>query len=315
MSAVHPDVLKLLNAMRQARSPTYESLPPAEARKAHAARARALQSPPDPVALVRDMQATNGGISLPVRLYRDVEPPPGSLLPCLLFLHGGGWVLGSLETHDWVCRRLAKESGGCVLSADYRLAPEHPYPAAVEDALAALRWLAAEARALGIDATRIALGGDSAGGNLAAVLALMGRDGTAPPSMFQALLYPAVDLAVAEGGYGPRTAGMVLTAETMRYFIAHYLPTAADGIDWRASPLRAPSLRGVPPALVLTCGHDPLCDEGRRYAERLEQEGVRVTALHLADMPHAMLTMDRVIGPAASLLSFVAAALSDAWRA
>jgi acetyl esterase len=244
-----------------------------------------------------------------------VEPPPGSLLPCLLFLHGGGWVLGSLETHDWVCRRLAKESGGCVLSADYRLAPEHPYPAAVEDALAALRWLAAEARALGIDATRIALGGDSAGGNLAAVLALMGRDGTAPPSMFQALLYPAVDLAVAEGGYGPRTAGMVLTAETMRYFIAHYLPTAVDGIDWRASPLRAPSLRGVPPALVLTCGHDPLCDEGRRYAERLEREGVRVTALHLADMPHAMLTMDRVIGPAASFLSFVAAALRDAWRA
>ncbi|WP_424138777.1 alpha/beta hydrolase [Roseomonas chloroacetimidivorans] len=314
MQAVHPDALRLLDQIRAAGSPTYESLPPAEARLAHAARGRALQSEPDPMAGIREMEARDGEFRVPVRLYRPAAAAPGALMPCLLFLHGGGWVLGSLETHDWVCRRLARESGGCVLSVDYRLAPEHPFPAAVDDALAALRWLAREAGALGIDPARIALGGDSAGGNLAAVLALMGRDGMAPPSIFQALLYPAVDLDVVEGGYGPRTPGMVLTAETMHYFIGHYLPDPAMRSDWRASPLRAPSLRDTPPALVLTCGHDPLAREGRLYAERLKREGVRVTALHVSDLPHAVLTMDKAIGPAAALLNFVAAMLRDAWR-
>jgi acetyl esterase len=311
MPALHPDLSKLLQAMRQANSPTYESLPPAEARQAHATRARALQSPGDILASVQDMRAVDGGREVPVRLYRAGDAPASS--PCLLFLHGGGWVLGSLETHDWVCRRLARELGACVLAVDYRLAPEHPYPAAVEDCVAALRWLVAEAGSLGIDPARVALGGDSAGGNLAAVLALMGRDGDVPPAMFQLLLYPAMDLALTEESYGPVTEGMVLTPATMRYFIGHYLPSPEAGMDWRASPLRAASLRGTPPALVLTCGHDPLRQEGLRYAERLEQDGVRVTRLDLNDQPHAILTMDKFSAVVPCVLSFVAATLREAW--
>jgi acetyl esterase len=314
MPAVHPDVLILLERMRQAGNPTYESLPPAEARKAHAARAHLLQSEPDALAEVRDMRAVSEGLEVPVRLYRASAAKPGVPQPCVLFLHGGGWVLGSLETHDWLCRRLAKESGGCVLSVDYRLAPEHAYPAALEDSVAALRWLCAEAGALGIDPTRIALGGDSAGGNLAAVLALMGRDGAVPASMFQLLLYPAVDLVLTEDSYGCPTQGMVLTAATMRYFIGHYLPDAGMRSAWQTSPLRAASLQGLPPALILTCGHDPLCSEGQAYARRLQQEGVRVTHLHLSDQPHAILTMDKAIGAAAEALCFAAATLRGAWR-
>ncbi|RKK04839.1 steryl acetyl hydrolase [Pseudoroseomonas wenyumeiae] len=311
MPALHPDLINLLQLMRQNNSPTYESLPPAEARKAHAARAKALQTPGDPLPSVQDLRAAHGGTEVPVRLYRAEDAPEHS--PCLLFMHGGGWVLGSLETHDWVCRRLARELGACVLAVDYRLAPEHPYPAAVEDCVAALHWLVAEAPSLGIDPARIALGGDSAGGNLAAVLALMGRDGAVPPTVFQLLFYPAMDLALRAESYGPPTEGMVLTPATMRYFIGHYLPSAGAGLDWQASPLRAASLHGTPPALVMTCGHDPLREEGLRYAERLEQDGVRVTRLDLNDQTHAILTMDKVSSTVPAVLSFAAGCLRQAW--
>ncbi|MCG7360103.1 alpha/beta hydrolase [Roseomonas sp. ACRSG] len=311
MPALHPDLINLLQLMRQNNSPTYESLPPVEARKAHAARARALQSPGDVLPSVQDLRAADGGIEVPVRLYRPADAPARS--PCLFFMHGGGWVLGSLETHDWVCRRLARELGACVLAVDYRLAPEHPYPAAVEDCAAALRWLVGQASSLGIDPERIALGGDSAGGNLAAVLALMGRDGAVPRAMFQLLFYPAMDLALRPGSYGPPTESMVLTPATMRYFIGHYLPSAEAGLEWQASPLRAASLHDMPPALVMTCGHDPLREEGLRYADRLEQDGVQVIRLDLNDQTHAILTMDKVSSTVPAVLSFAAGCLRRAW--
>lgn len=313
MPALHPDLVNLLQVMRQNNSPTYESLPPAEARKAHAARARALQSPGDPLPVILDLSAVDGDREVPVRLYRAGDAPSPS--PCLLFMHGGGWVLGSLETHDWVCRRLARELGACVVSVDYRLAPEHPYPAAVEDCAAALRWLATEAGSLGLDPDRIALGGDSAGGNLAAVLALMGRDGAVPRTMFQLLFYPAMDLALRADSYGPATEGMVLTPETMRYFVGHYLASPAEGLEWQASPLRAVSLHDMPPALVMTCGHDPLRAEGQRFADRLEQDGVRVTRLDLNDQTHAILTMDKASSAVPAVLAFAAATLRQAWAA
>ena len=173
---------------------------------------------------------------------------------------------------------------------------------------------AANAPSLGIDPARIAVGGDSAGGNLAAVLALMGRDGTAPEATFQLLFYPAVDMAMDTESYVRLTEGVPLTAASMRYFIDHYAPNTADRLDWRASPLRAASLAGTSPALVLTCGHDPLADEGRAYAARLEADGVRVTALHLADQVHGLLTMGRVLGGADPVLQFAAATLRDCWR-
>jgi acetyl esterase len=201
-----------------------------------------------------------------------------------------------------------------VIAVDYRLAPEHRFPAAVDDAAAALAWVAGNAAALGVDPARIAVGGDSAGGNLAAVLAIMGRDGAAPAVMFQLLLYPAVDLSMTSGSYARVTEGVPLTAATMRYFANHYAPDANQRLDWRASPLRAERLAGTAAALVLTVAHDPLADEGRAYADRLEAEGVRVTALHLADQIHGMLTMGRVIAAGDQVLQYAAATLRDAWR-
>ena len=223
-------------------------------------------------------------------------------------------MLGGLDSHDGICRRLANLAACRVVAVDYRLAPEHPFPAAVEDAVAALSWTAANAAALGVDPVRLAVGGDSAGGTLAAVLALMGRDASAPASVFQLLFYPAVDLAARSGSYARATGGLPLTGETMRHFVDRYVPDAARRLDWRASPLRATTLAGTPPALVVTVGHDPLADEGRAYATRLEAEGVRVAALHLADQVHGILTMSRVIGAADDVLQYAGSTLRDAWR-
>ena len=206
-----------------------------------------------------------------------------------LFLHGGGWVIGSLDSHDRMCRRLATVAGICVVAVDYRLAPEHPFPAALDDAAAAWRWIHARAQQLHVAIGAIAVGGDSAGGNLAAVLALMGRDGTVPASCYQALFYPVLDLIADADSYRRMTSDLPLTAATMHYFIDHYTPRAHDRHDWRVSPLRAASLAGAPPTLLLTVSHDPLCDEGRAYAQRLDLEGVRVCALHLNDQMHGLL--------------------------
>lgn len=314
MPALHPDAEKLLELIRAAGRPPFETLSPAEARQAYSASRAVLQPPPDEVAEVRDVSIPGPAGPLTLRLYRGMGASDARALPCLLYLHGGGWVLGDLESHDGVCRRLANLAGCRVIAVDYRLAPEHRFPAAVEDSAAALAWTAGHAAELGVDPARIAVGGDSAGGNLAAVLALMGRDGAAPASAFQLLLYPAVDLAAESGSYARITEGVPLTAATMRYFVEHYAPDAGQRGDWRASPLRAASLEGTPPALVLTVGHDPLADEGRAYAERLEAEGVRVAALHLSDHVHGLLTMGRVVGAGDPVLHYAAAALRDAWR-
>jgi acetyl esterase len=177
-----------------------------------------------------------------------------------------------------------------------------------------LKWAVDHAEALRIDPERLAVGGDSAGGNLAAVIALMARDGTLPAVGYQLLFYPAVDLAPIDPGFERTTPGVPLTGAGMRYFIDHYLPDPQDRLDWRASPLRAPSLEGVAPAFVLTCGHDPLCEEGRLYAARLEREGVAVTALHLSDQTHGILNMAKLIGAASGVIGFAADALRQAWR-
>jgi acetyl esterase len=313
MPAYHPDVASFLAMLQSAGRPPFQSLSPAEARAAYAAGRPLLQPPPEEVAAVRDLAIPGPGGPLPLRLYRGAGCDAATPQPALLFLHGGGWVIGDLESHDGLCRRLANAARCHVVAVDYRLAPEHRFPAAVEDAAAALRWLAAEAPALGIDRARMAVGGDSAGGNLAAVLALMGRDGTLPSTGFQLLLYPVLDLSMATPSYARVTEGVPLTAATMRYFADHYLPPPADREDWRASPARAASLAGTPPAFVLTAGHDPLADEGRDYARRLEAEGVRVAALHLSDQLHGVLTMGRIVAFGEPVLQLAAAALRDAW--
>ena len=311
MPALDPEVEMLLELGRKAGRPPFEALTPEEARAAYAATWDLLQPAAAAVASVRDLVVPGAG-ELRLRVYRGAGTQADELLPCMVFLHGGGWVIGNLESHDRICRRLANIARICVVAVDYRLAPEHRFPAALDDCVTALRWVAGNVAALNVAPGRIGVGGDSAGGNLAAVLALMGRDGSAPPTMFQALLYPAVDLTAASASYRRVTSGVPLTAATMHYFIGHYTPTANDRRDWRASPLKARSLAGTPPALVLTVAHDPLCDEGVAYARRLEDDGVRVTALHLGDHMHGMLMHGKLVQAGNRVLDFVGAAIGDA---
>jgi acetyl esterase len=314
MIGVHPDIEALIAAGKAAGSLPFEAMMPLEARAAYAARRETLQLPADEVSERRDLKVPGPGGAIALRLYRPHGLPAEATLPCLVYMHGGGWLFGDLESHDGLCCRLANEAGCCVIAIDYRLAPEHPFPAAIEDCAAAYASIAADAAALRIDPAQIAVGGDSAGGNLAAVLALMGRDGIVPSAVYQVLLYPVVDLDRDLDDYGRNTTGMVITGATMVYFRDHYTPCPADRADWRVSPLKARSLAGLPPALVLTCGHDPLATEGRTYAERLEREGVRVTLLHLSDQTHGMITMTKAVGVATGIQDFVAASLRDAFR-
>ena len=312
MATLDPEVERLLELARQAGRPPFEKLTPAQAREAYAASWDILQPSPSEVASVHDETIAGPGGALTLRIYRGAGTQAADRLPCLVYLHGGGWVIGNLESHDRLCRRVANTAGICVVAVDYRLAPEHPFPAALDDAAAALKWVSGNADTLAIERERIGIGGDSAGGNLAAVLGLMARDGAAPALIFQALLYPVVDLTAASESYRKVTSGLPLTAATMHYFIDHYAPRASDRLDWRASPLKAASLAGTPPALVLTVANDPLCDEGRAYAHRLEAEGVRVTSLHLGDHMHGMLLTGKLVRASNTILDFVGAAIGHA---
>lgn len=305
-----PDAKRVLDMMVAANRPPYETLSPAEARAVQVASMPILQPDKVEVASARDIQAD----SVPCRLYRPLGSDEDQVLPCLVFYHGGGWTIGSIETYDGACRRLANDAGVAVVSVEYRLAPEHPYPAAVEDCLAATRWLAAEAASLGIDPMRLAVGGDSAGGNLAAVVALAARERRAPPIVFQLLIYPSTDMTMRQPSYQRITADFPLTATTARWFRDFYIPDARRWTEVGASPSRAASLAGVAPAFVLTAGFDPLVDEGIAYARRLEHEGVRVSQLHMSGQMHGFLTMGRIVRAADTALLHCAAALRAALR-
>ncbi|HYF08650.1 MAG TPA: alpha/beta hydrolase [Acetobacteraceae bacterium] len=308
-----PGAQRVLDLIKEIGRPPMHTLTPDEARAASAKSRPVLQPEPPEVAEVEDLTCPGPAGPIRLRRYRGLGTEAKAALPCLVFYHGGGWVIGDLDSHDQVARSLANHAGCCVIAVDYRLAPEHRFPAAVDDSAAALRFVAANAAALRVDASRIAVGGDSAGGNLSAVLAIMGRDGAVPAPGFQLLLYPATDMAGLYPAHDRFTEGYPLVRDTMRYFTAHYVPDPAQRTDWRASPLRATSLAGVAPAFVMTCGHDPLVDEGIEYARRLEREGVRVTHLHVADQMHAYLTMGKFIPASDLTLRQSAAALRHHW--
>lgn len=300
-SPMDPDAGKLLELARKAGYPPFQSLSPSAARSAYAASWEVMQSPGAEVASVRDIRIAGPGGDLALRVYRSAGTSPSEILPCMLYLHGGGWVIGNLESHDRLCRKLANRARICVVAVDYRLAPEHPFPAAIEDAAAALGWIAGHSAELSVSLAALGVGGDSAGGNLAAVLALMARDGRVPAVAYQALIYPVLDLTASSTSYRTVKTDLPLTAATMHYFIDHYTPDQACRSEWMASPSTASNLNGVAPALVLTVAHDPLCDEGRDYARRMDENGVRVAALHYNDHMHGLLSQGRLV-PAADVI-------------
>ena len=312
--AIDRDAEQVLEMVRLSGRPPYETLTPPEARSLFLAAREVLAPDPAPVAEVRELQTASGAATIPLRLYRGLSTVSGEMLPALVYFHGGGWVIGDLDTHDSLCRDLANAAGCVVVAVDYRLAPEHKFPVAVEDCFAATAWVAREAATLGIDPERLAVGGDSAGGNLAAVVSLLARDLGAPRLRYQALLYPAVDCRMAHASHERFAEGYLLTRPTMRWFYDHYLRGPADIEDWRASPLRAANLSGVAPALVLTAGNDVLCDEGEAYVRRLQQAEVAVEFRHFPEQIHGFLTMGKIIRAAQPALDEVAAALRSAWE-
>jgi acetyl esterase len=291
-----PDAAAVFRAFQEAGRPAYETLTPSEAREYYL-QAR-LVTNPDPPELksVEPLSIPSPHGSIPARIYtpKTLKQPDG-LAPCLVFFHGGGWVIGDLDSHDVACRKLALEGQLIVISVDYRRAPEHKFPAAVEDAIAATAWIAAHASELGIDATRLLVGGDSAGGNLAAVVALAARDGNGPAISGQVLIYPATDFAMTHASHREPETSILLTHSVIQWFRDHYLNGEADVGDWRASPARASTLAGLPPAYVLTAGADPLRDEGDEYARRLKQAGVAVTHRTFPGQFHGFFTMGKLL--------------------
>ena len=303
-----PDAAAVYKAVQEAGRPAYETLTAPEAR-AYYAQARFATNPEAPeLARVAPLSIPAPHGAIPARIYTPKTlRKAGGVAPCLVFFHGGGWVIGDLDSHDVVCRKLAVEGALIVISVDYRLAPEHKFPAAADDAVAATKWIAANARELGIDGSRLSIGGDSAGGNLAAVVSLAARDGNGPAIAGQVLIYPAVDFAMTHGSHSEPETSVLLTHSVIRWFRDHYLDDAADIHDWRASPARAASLAALPPAYVLTAGADPLRDEGDEYAARLKEAGVPVTYKHYPGQFHGFFTMGKLLQQANSAVSEIGA--------
>jgi acetyl esterase len=308
---IDPDTQSALDLIKASGRPPTHTLSVAEARGLFAASRNMLAPDAPVVAVTRDLQAPGPHGGIPLRLYRGTGTPAGARLPTLVFFHGGGWVLGDLDSHDVVCSTLANDAGCCVVSVDYRMGPEDKVPAAVDDSAAAVAWIASQAEVLAIDPARLAVGGDSAGGNLAAVMALMARDGDLPALCYQLLIYPVTDLTGSQLSFQRIAQGLPLTTATMLWFREHYVRSEADHKDWRASPLHASDLAGTPPAFVLTVSHDPLADEGILYAKRLERAGVRVTHLHMSDQIHGFITMGKLVRAATTTLATMAAHMRD----
>ena len=305
-----PQAKALLDLMVARGVPPTHTLSPQQARTTY--RDRRAVTQPEPVAVdeVRDLAAPGPLGDIPLRLYRPAGLP--ALAPTLVYYHGGGWVIGDLDTHDVLCRALADQGRCVVVAVDYRMGPEHRFPAAVNDVLAATRWLQARAATLGLDATRFAVGGDSAGGNLAAVVALALRDaGDANPPRLQMLIYPATDFRAIAPSHTSNGQGYLLTSDTITYFRGHYL---ADDqyTDWRASPLLHKRHDQLPPALVITAGYDPLRDEGLQYADALSAAGTPAQYVCFERQIHGFITMGRVLDEAHTAVALCATALRQA---
>jgi acetyl esterase len=303
-----PQAQKVVDALAALNLKPIKDSTPAEARESMRTRTAAL-APFEEVAAVADHRVPVTGGEIMVRVYRPAGVGPH---PVLVFYHGGGWVIGDLYTHDGICRSIVNAAGCAVAAVDYRLAPEFKYPTPVEDSYAGFLWVVANATRLGLDPARVAVGGDSAGGNLAAVMALLARERHGPRLLLQALVYPVTNHDFGTVSYRENATGYVLGTEDMRWFWRHYLAREEQGREPQASPLRAKSLANLPPALVITAGCDPLRDEGEAYAGRLRDAGVAVTLTQYPGMFHGFLRMTRILDQSRVLLDEVAAALRKA---
>lgn len=286
-----PQSRALLDALT-ADIPPVESLTPEHARRASQERRARAQVPDVPLASVEDRTTAGAAVDLPVRVYRPILDVA---LPVVVFFHGGGWVLCDLDSHDVLCRTLARQTGCVVVSVAYRLAPERRWPTAAEDAFAATCWVAEHARELSVDPGRVAVMGDSAGGNLAAVVALMARDRGGPALCYQSLIYPITDHDFTSESYRVSHDGYYVTRRAMEWYWAHYLEHPDDGRHPYASPLRAADLTGLPPAYVLTAEHDPLRSEGAAYAVRLAAAGVPTVHRDIAGVFHGFFSLGHLL--------------------
>ena len=306
--SVDPQVQVLIDALAEVGGARYIEMSAADARAWFSNFRRPFEVP---IGHVEDRYIPGPGGDIPVRLYTPAEAKPAPL-PALVYYHGGGWVVGDLESHDPLCRSLANASGCKVVATDYRLAPEHPWPAAPDDCLAALHWVVDKASSIGVDSNRIAVGGDSAGGNLAAAVTQRVRTANGPNIRFQLLIYPALDASMGLASIDANAVGYFLEKAGMEWFYGHYVPDNADIKHPDISPLFASDLSGLPPAYVVTAGHDPLCDEGRAYAAKLKSAGVPVEDAHYASMIHGFFGFQATVDVSREAVRDAAQALARA---
>jgi acetyl esterase len=313
---LHPEARALLDLIEERKLPPMHTLTPVDARAYYRDRRFFTQPAPPGVDAVIDTRCDGPHGPIALRIYRPrgagASPAHGVALPVLVYYHGGGWTIGDLDTHDVLCRELCNGAGAVVVAVDYRMGPEHRFPAAVDDCIAATAWVHRQANELGIDPARLAVGGDSAGGNLAAVVAIAARDGGTLPIAYQLLIYPATDMRRGHPSHAENGNGYLLTTETIDYYHDHYIADPAHDLDWRASPLLHSDLSRLPPALVLTAGFDPLRDEGFEYANRLVAAGNRASYVCFERQIHGFITMGKVIDEANAAVTLCAGELARA---
>ncbi len=311
MPELHPQIQQVLNTMAEMNLRPIEAMTPAEAREQMEATAQSRKAEPLPVDRVEERMIPGPVRDIRLRLYR---PKAAVSLPAIVYFHGGGHVIGSLDTHDLIARNLCAGAEALVVSVDYRMGPEHKFPAAVEDSFAALQWVHTNARGLAADPDRLGVHGDSAGANLAAVVALLARDAGAPRLRLQSLVYPVADYNLTGDSYEKYARGCgLLTREAMVWFRDHYLQSPADADDWRASPIKAASFAGVAPAIIVTAECDVLHDEGERYAQALRRAGVPVEYKEYPGMIHGFFGMVPAVDDAMNAQRSVSAAFQRAF--
>jgi acetyl esterase len=305
---LHPIVKEMLHQMAQADGPAMTEMSPDEARAMYRA-ANVAMPAPDGV----EVEDSSAG-DIPIRIYRTKnKKPDDEPQPAVVFFHGGGWVLGDLETHDGPCRQLALAANCTVIAVDYRLAPEHPFPASIDDCYNATQWVADNAESLDIDPDRITVAGDSAGGNLSAGVCIKARDENGPSICFQLLIYPVTDASMGTGSYEENSDGYLLTRETMAWFWNHYIGDD-HAENPHASPIAASDLSGLPPACVITAEFDPLRDEGEAYGEALKQAGVSTKIVRFDGMIHTFFGMTDILDGSRQAMALASEQLAQAFK-